>query len=57
MTVVSDKLVEFEGKEWKLSPLTVEIKKRRGECVPSESYQGGRFWEYNGKTIWDMCSN
>lgn len=57
VTVVSDKLVEFEGKEWKLSPLTVEIKKRRGECVPSESYQGGRFWEYNGKTIWDMCSN
>ena len=57
MTVVSDKDVEFEGKEWKLSPLTVEIKKRRGECNDSQKYQGGKYWEYNGKTIWDMCSN
>lgn len=53
--VIDDKNVEFEGKIWKLSPLTREIKKRKGECNESGAYQGTRFWEYNGKTIWDMC--
>ena len=55
VTVVSDKEVEFEGKIWKLSPLTREIKKRRGECNDSGTYQGSKFWEYNGISVWDMC--
>lgn len=49
------KEVEFEGKIWKLSPLTREIKKRRGECNDSGTYQGSKFWEYNGISVWDMC--
>ncbi|MEE1290969.1 MAG: DUF262 domain-containing HNH endonuclease family protein [Spirochaetota bacterium] len=55
VTVVSDKEVEFEGKIWKLSPLTREIKKRRGECNDSGTYQGSKFWEYNGISVWDLC--
>ena len=46
--VVSDKEVEFEGKRWKLSPLTREIQTRRGKLNPSGSYQGAQYWEYDG---------
>jgi hypothetical protein len=53
--VIDDKNVEFEGKIWKLSPLTREIKKRKGECNESGAYQGTRFWEYNGISVWDLC--
>lgn len=31
------------------------IKKRRGECNDSGTYQGSKFWEYNGISVWDMC--
>lgn len=46
--VVSDKEVEFEGKRWRLSPLTSEIQKRRGALNSSGSYQGPRYWMYDG---------
>ena len=46
--VISDKEVEFEGKKWKLSPLTREIESRRGKVRPSGAYQGARHWEYDG---------
>ncbi len=49
--VVSDKLVEFEGKEWKLSPLTREIMIRRGEVNRSGAYQGAQYWEYDGMKL------
>ena len=52
--VVNDKEVSFEGKLWRLSPLTREIKERRGELTPSGSYQGSIFWEYKGTKIFDM---
>lgn len=46
--VVSDKEVEFEGKKWKLSPLTKEIQTRRGKVNASGSYQGAWWWEFDG---------
>lgn len=46
--VVADKEVEFEGKKWKLSPLTREIQTRRGKVNASGSYQGAQYWEYDG---------
>ena len=52
--VVNDKEVSFEGKLWKLSPLTREIKERRGERSPSGSYQGSIHWEYKGSRIFDL---
>lgn len=46
--VVSDKEVEFEGKKWRLSPLTKEIQTRRGKVNASGSYQGAWWWEFDG---------
>lgn len=52
--VVSDKEVEFEGKKWKLSPLTREIETRRGKVRPSGAYTGARHWEYDGIKLSDI---
>ena len=46
--VVGDKEVEFEGKKWKLSPLTKEIQERRGKANASGSYSGAQYWEFDG---------
>lgn len=48
--VVSNKEVEFEGKRWKLSPLTREIMTRKGRVNNSGAYQGAKYWEYD-----DIC--
>ena len=48
--VVSNKEVEFEGKKWKLSPLTKEIMTRKGKVNNSGAYQGAKYWEYD-----DIC--
>lgn len=52
--VVSDKEVEFEGKKWRLSPLTREIQTRRGAVNSSGSYQGAQYWEYDGMKLADI---
>ena len=52
--VVGDKEVEFEGKKWRLSPLTQEIQKRRGKETKSGAYQGARFWAYDGLRLSDI---
>lgn len=52
--IVGDKEVEFEGKKWKLSPLTKEIQTRRGTLSPSGSYQGAQYWEYDGMKLADI---
>ena len=52
--VVSDKEVEFEGKKLRLSPLTRQIFERMGRVTASGSYQGSRYWEYNGVKLVDM---
>lgn len=52
--VVSDKEVEFEGKRWKLSPLTREIQSRRGQLNDSGAYSGTQYWEYDGIRLADI---
>ena len=52
--VVNDKEVEFEGKKWRLSPLTREIQTRRGKANESGSYQGAWWWEYDGIRLYDI---
>jgi len=52
--VISDKEVEFEGKKWRLSPLTKEIQMRRGKVNASGSYQGAWWWEYDGIRLYDI---
>lgn len=52
--VIDPHNVEFEGRRWKLSPLTREIMIRRGECNPSGSYQGARYWTYEGTLLADL---
>ena len=52
--VVSDKEVEFEGKTWRLSPLTAEVRRRNGTATASEAYQGAQYWEYEGMLLADL---
>ncbi|MCD7771920.1 MAG: DUF262 domain-containing HNH endonuclease family protein [Oscillospiraceae bacterium] len=52
--VVSDNEVEFEGKRWKLSPLTKEIQDRRGEGNSSGAYRGVQYWDYDGIRLADV---
>ena len=52
--VVSDNEALFEGKTWRLSPLTRELETRRGTVNKSGAYQGAAYWEYNGIRLIDM---
>ena len=52
--VVSDKEVEFEGKTWRMSPLTNEIQTRRGTVNASGSYQGAQYWQYEDMKLADL---
>ena len=52
--VVSDNEVEFEGKRWKLSPLTREIQTRRGKRNASGTYSGAYWWEFDGIRLSDV---
>lgn len=52
--VVNDREVEFEGKLWKLSPLTRELMDRKGLLNKSGAYQGAMYWEYDGTKLNDL---
>ena len=52
--VVGDKEVEFEGKKWRLSPLTRELQSRRKKVSLSGAYQGAQYWEYDGMKLADI---
>lgn len=52
--VVGDRDVIFEGKKWKLSPLTREIETRKGTVNASGAYQGAQYWEYDGLKLADI---
>lgn len=52
--VVNDGEVEFEGRRWRLSPLTREIETRKGTRNASGSYQGSKYWEFEGKRLSDL---
>lgn len=49
--VVSDKEVEFEGKRWRLSPLTRKLLKRMGMGNKSGAYQGSQYWAIEGMKL------
>lgn len=52
--VVGDKEVEFEGKRWRLSPLTRELYTRKGTVNKSGAYQGAQHWAYDGMKLADI---
>lgn len=52
--VVSDTEVEFNGKIWKLSPLTKEIYTRLGNVNRSGAYRGAAHWEFDGMKLEDI---
>ena len=52
--VIDDKMVEFEGKAWRLSPLTREIQTRRGKLAQAGSYSGAQFWAFDGVRLGDV---
>lgn len=45
-TVLPGAKVMFEGKEWSLSPLTKELRRRDGEENSSSAYQGAYYWTW-----------
>lgn len=49
--VKNDKEVEYNGKLYKLSPLTEELMEQRGESIPSKAYDGPSYWTYGGKKL------
>lgn len=51
--VVSDNMVEFEGKKWRMSPLTRELYTRKGMCNKSGAYEGANHWQYDGVKLKD----
>lgn len=53
--VIDDTRVSFEDRAWKLSPLTAEIKRRRGQLNASGAYAGPNYWTYDGKRIRDLA--
>jgi len=53
-TVNGEDTVEFEGKTWKLSALTRELKERNHTANNSGAYQGGNYFTYNGKKLTDI---
>lgn len=52
--IIGNKDVEFEGKKWKLSPLTTEIMTRKNKVNNSGKYRGARYWEYEGICLADL---
>lgn len=52
--VTGEREVEFEGREWKLSPLTFELYRRNDELTPGASFRGAAYWKFNGKKLKDL---
>lgn len=52
--VTGDKEVKFEGKKWRLSPITREIETRKQRCTKSGAYWGIDKWMYQGKTLEEL---
>lgn len=52
--VKSSSTVLYEGKEWKLSPLTKELRKRNGEDTDGSSYHGAYYWTHENTKLVDL---
>ncbi len=53
-TVSGERVVEYGGQIWKLSPLTYKIFEDKGQLNSSGAYQGANYWSYNGKRLKDL---
>jgi len=53
-TIISDSLVSFEAKEWSISGLTKELKKREGEVSPKSQFQGANYWIWGDTRLADL---
>lgn len=47
----SNMIILEDGTKTTLTGATRTIKRRLGTPIPSEAYQGGKFWMYNGKPL------
>ena len=52
--VLDARQVDFEGRALKLSPLTQELMRRRGQMNDSGDYRGAWYWMYDGKRLVDI---
>jgi uncharacterized protein with ParB-like and HNH nuclease domain len=52
--VGKDSKVQFEGSEWKLSPLTTTIKKRLGNVSPNSQFNGASYWVWSDIRLADL---
>lgn len=53
-TVVGEREVEYEGKIYKLSPLTRIIFEQKNQLNASGAYQGAAYWTHHGKKLKDL---
>lgn len=53
--VISGSKVLFEGSEWALSPLTSELKKRRGSVSKHSNFSGGPNWTWDDTRLTDVA--
>ena len=52
--VINDSEVMFEGKLWKLSPLTTELKRRSGSVSTASNFYGPSNWQFDGTRLTDI---
>lgn len=53
--VISDNTVDYEGQPYTLSALTVKLfEEKFGGAVGSKSYNGTKYFMYNGKLLFDL---
>ena len=52
--VGKDSKVQFEGTEWKLSPLTTAIKQRLGKVSPNSQFNGASYWIWSDIRLVDL---
>lgn len=53
-TVVGEREVEYNGEIYKLSPLTREILRQKGQANASGAYRGAAYWTFEGKKLMDL---
>lgn len=53
-TVIGEREVDYDGQEYKLSPLTYKIFEDKGQLNSSGAYQGAYYWQYNGSRLKDL---
>jgi hypothetical protein len=52
--VQSESKVSFEGKDWSISGLTQELKRREGDISPKSTFNGANYWMWDGTRLADL---